>query len=125
MRVNFNYFLDDEVVDYIIEAVRLVASDGWRLLGDYRFDPHTGLWRHRKGPIEPPLRLADVAYAADGRMTYPEQTTTAPAAALAGYLDLAREIFATAEPPELADVALMSDDFDTLRWFELPSVCVD
>jgi len=125
VRVNFNYFLDDEVVDYIIGAVRLVASDGWRLLGDYRFDPHTGLWRHRQGPIEPPLRLADVTYAADGRMTYPEQTTTAPSAALAGYLDLAREIFATAEPPELADVALMSDDFDTLRWFELPSVCVD
>ena len=125
VRVNFNYFLDDEVVDYIIGAVRLVASDGWRLLGDYRFDPHTGLWRHRQGPIEPPLRLADVTYGADGRMTYPEQTTTAPSAALAGYLDLAREIFATAEPPELADVALMSDDFDTLRWFELPSVCVD
>ncbi|MFN8189523.1 MAG: aminotransferase class V-fold PLP-dependent enzyme [Nocardioidaceae bacterium] len=125
VRVNFNYFLDDEVVDYIIGAVRLVARDGWRLLGDYRFDPHTGLWRHRQGPIEPPLRLADVTYAADGRMTYPEQTTTAPSAALAGYLALAEEIFAAAEPPDLADVALMSDDFDTLRWFELPSACVD
>ena len=44
VRVNFNYFLSDAVADYIIEAVRLVARDGWRLLGDYRFDTATGLW---------------------------------------------------------------------------------
>ncbi len=39
VRVNFNYFIDEEVFDYIVEAVRLVAHDGWRLLGDYRFEP--------------------------------------------------------------------------------------
>ena len=61
VRVNFNYFLSDTVADYVVEAVRLVARDGWRLLGDYRFDPATGLWRHRDGPVEPPLRLRDVA----------------------------------------------------------------
>ncbi len=49
VRVNFNYFVDDEVFDYIVEAVRLVATDGWRLLGDYRFEPATGLWRHKDG----------------------------------------------------------------------------
>ena len=30
-------------------------SDGWRLLPHYRFDPPTGLWRHRGGLVEPPL----------------------------------------------------------------------
>ena len=49
VRVNFNYFISDTVADYIIEAVRLVARDGWRLLGDYLFDPLTGRWRHRDG----------------------------------------------------------------------------
>ena len=39
VRVNFNYFIDDEVFEYIVEAVRLVAREGWRLLGDYRFEP--------------------------------------------------------------------------------------
>ena len=63
VRVNFNYFLDDAVADYVIEAVRLVARDGWRLLPDYRFDPVTGLWRHRAGPVEPPLRLRQLSYA--------------------------------------------------------------
>ena len=49
VRVNFNYFLSDAVADYIVEAVRLVARDGWRLLGDYRFDTAT---RH----LDPPRR---------------------------------------------------------------------
>ena len=50
VRINFNYFISEAVFDYIVEAVRLVAEHGWRLLADYRFDPATGLWRHRGGP---------------------------------------------------------------------------
>ncbi len=120
VRVNFNYFLDDEVRDYLIEAVRLVARDGWRLLGDYRFDPATGLWHHRDGAVEPPLRLTDVTYAPDGTMAYPHHGTTAPVAALSGYLELGRQILADATPPDLAP-AHVSDDFDQLLWFELPA----
>ena len=63
VRVNFNYFVSDAVVDYLVEAVRLVARDGWRLLGDYRFDTASGRWRHRDGVVEPPLSLHDVSYA--------------------------------------------------------------
>ena len=66
VRVNFNYFLSDAVADYVIEAVRLVARDGWRLLGDYRFDPSTGRWTHREGVVEPPLRLRDITYDEQG-----------------------------------------------------------
>ena len=85
VRVNLNYFISDAVLDYLIEAVEIVASDGWRLLHDYRFDPVTGLWHHRNGPIEPPLRLADVHYDA-GQMRYPQHHDRAPEEALAGYL---------------------------------------
>ena len=35
VRVSFNYFLSDAVADYVMDAARLVARDGWRLLGDY------------------------------------------------------------------------------------------
>jgi len=121
VRVNFNYFLDDEVFDYIVEAIRLVAREGWRLLGDYRFEPTTGLWRHRAGPVEPPLRLHHVSYAADGAMTYDRHDTTAPASVLADYMAQARRIMADAVPPDCSDQAHLSEDFDTLRWFELPA----
>ena len=49
VRVNFNYFLDERITDYTIDAVAMVARDGWRLLAHYRFDPLTGLWHHRAG----------------------------------------------------------------------------
>ncbi|MCB0911484.1 MAG: aminotransferase class V-fold PLP-dependent enzyme [Propionibacteriaceae bacterium] len=123
VRVNFNYFVAPEVTDYIIEAVRLVARDGWKLLRDYRFDPVAGLWHHRRGPVEPPLRLADVHYDAEGRMSYPRHDTTAPVGALAGYLAEAREILAAAAPAPTTPGRL-SDDFDHLRWFALPESCL-
>lgn len=123
VRVNFNYFLDDEVADYVLEAIRLVARDGWRLLGDYRFEPATGMWRHKRGRGEPPLRLTDVGYTGDGTMVYPHHTDTAPVSALAGYLDEARRLFAEAGDPA-PDTAHVSQEFDELLWFELPPACL-
>ena len=120
VRVNFNYFISDAVADYLIEAVRLVAAEGWKLLGDYRFEPATGLWRHRGGPVEPPLRLTDVSYGADAEMRFPHHHATAPAAALLGYLDEARGRFAAAAAPTDAGAGHVSEDFDQLLWFELP-----
>ncbi|WP_242497203.1 aminotransferase class V-fold PLP-dependent enzyme [Nocardioides oleivorans] len=121
VRVNFNYFVDEDVFSYVVGAVRLVARDGWRLLGDYRFEPDTGLWRHRDGAVEPPLRLADVSYAADGTMTWPSHTQTAPASVLREHLDEGREIMAAATPPDWSDTGHLGADFDDLRWFALPA----
>jgi selenocysteine lyase/cysteine desulfurase len=121
VRVNFNYFVDEEVFTYVVEAVRLVAREGWRLLGDYRFDPLTGLWHHRTGPVEPPLRLADVSYADDGTMTYPRHTTTAPVSVLREHLAEGRAIMAAASPPDWSDTAHLTDDYDDLRSFALPA----
>jgi selenocysteine lyase/cysteine desulfurase len=120
VRVNFNYFLDDQAVDYIIEAVRMVARDGWRLLGDYTFEPTTGLWRHRGGPVEPPMRLRDVTYDATGAMTYPRHEDRADATELVRYLAEARRIMDAVEPPDCSHAAHLTEDFDALRWFELP-----
>jgi selenocysteine lyase/cysteine desulfurase len=118
VRVNFNYFISEAVFEYVVEAVRLVAREGWRLLGDYRFDPATGRWHHRQGPVEPPLRLDQVGYDADGAMTYPRQHDSAPESALQDYLREAEEIFRAATPCE--GDGSVNDDFDHLRWFELP-----
>ncbi len=118
VRVNFNYFISEVVFEYVVEAVRLVAREGWRLLGDYRFDPATGRWHHREGPVEPPLRLDQVGYDADGELTYPRQHDTAPESALEGYLREAERIFAEATPCD--GEAEVNADFDHLRWFDLP-----
>ena len=83
VRVNFNYFISDAALTYIVEAVRLVARHGWRMLGEYRFDVATGLWHHRDGLVEPPMRLTDVSYdAATGAMVHPHHADTAPESVL-------------------------------------------
>src|SRR5690242_8562324 len=45
VRVSFNYFISDAVFRYILDAVHFVATHGWSLLPEYRFDPYTGLWK--------------------------------------------------------------------------------
>ncbi|MCA0250924.1 MAG: hypothetical protein LCH76_01265 [Actinobacteria bacterium] len=125
MRVNFNYFPDEDVFSYIVEAVRLVAREGWKLLGDYRFDPISGLWRHHTGPVEPPLRLGAISYRPDGTLRYPSHDSTAPAGILNQHLYDARRILAAAHPAETGETAHVSADFDHLRWFDLPSASLD
>ncbi len=91
VRVNFNYFISEAVFEFILAAVELVASDGWRLLPHYRFEPATGLWQHAGGTAEPPLSLRDVAFD-DGRMTWPAHRRTEPESRLADYLVEARRL---------------------------------
>ncbi len=122
VRVNFNYFISDTVADYLIEAVRLVAHDGWKLLGDYLFDPLTGRWRHRAGLVEPPISLFDVAYAGDGTVSMPSSSLTGGEELLGQHVVEAEKILADADPPDLSEqVTSASPDFEHLRWFELPA----
>ena len=121
VRVNFNYFISEATFAYILEAVELVASDGWRLLPRYRFDPATGRWQHRAGVAEPPLSLADIGYAG-GRMTYAAHHHRLPESALADHLAEGRRILAgpPAIPDEPAGPLDVGPDFEALRWFLLP-----
>ncbi len=125
-RVSFNYFISEAVFEYLVEAVDLVATDGWKLLPLYRFDPVTGLWRHRDGPVEPPFRLTDIAYDPEtGELRLPALPhDRAPESALDGYLEEARRILAAADGPGEGDAAGLGADFEHLRWFELPAACV-
>ena len=91
-------------------------------MDDYRFDPVTGLWHHRDGAVEPPLRLRDVEFAADGSLVYPHTRETAPEEALADYLAAARDLFAVRSAAvDGSDSTGLSADFEALRWFELPA----
>ncbi len=128
-RVSFNYFVSEAVFHYLVDAVDLVATHGWRLLPQYRFDPTTGLWKHRDGAVEPPLRLHHLSYdPATGELVRPPLgDRTAGEDALAGYLAEARRLFAAAPDDALAESAAgaLSAEFEHLRWFDLPAVCLN
>jgi selenocysteine lyase/cysteine desulfurase len=123
VRVNFNYFISEAVFSFILDAVDLVASDGWRRLGDYAFEPATGLWRHRAGRPEPLGSLRDVAYGADGEMAWPSHRHREPESRLSDYIAEGRTILARAvELPAspTVDEGDVGPDFEALRWFLLP-----
>ena len=123
VRVNFNYFVSETVFSYIVSAVELVADLGYRLIEDYLFDAPSGLWRHRSGPVEPPLRLDQVHYV-NGRFTYPHHDDTADESALEEYLEAARDLLERRSDPDTSNPANMTSEFEHLRWFELPAGCV-
>jgi selenocysteine lyase/cysteine desulfurase len=119
VRVNFNYFISEPVFRYVLDAVDIVATDGWRLLPRYRFDPATGMWRHVDGQPEPPMSLDDVGYEG-GAMRFAGHRHHTPEAALKDYLEQARAILV--DPPIEADPVPLEvgEDFEQLRWFWLP-----
>jgi hypothetical protein len=47
-RLSFHYYLSETAFRYVVDAVRLLADEGDKLLAHYAFDPDTGLWRHRR-----------------------------------------------------------------------------
>lgn len=127
VRVNFNYFLSEEVFRYIVEAVTLIADHGHKLLPDYRFDPDSGLWRHRNGPTEPPLRFAGLNYGEDGRLNFERHDDRSTAGVYAEALKAAKKLFAgipDVDPGSESVAGILGEEFEQLRWFELPADCL-
>ena len=123
VRVNFNYFLSETQFQFILDAIHLVANEGWRLLPHYTFDPDTGEWRHRRATNASVMRMAEVSYRT-GKMEYRSRHATEPEWALPGYLDEARKIIAgVADEVRNAQIEELprTPDFEELRWFPLPS----
>ena len=119
VRLNFNYFISERVFEYLLEAVHMVANDGWRLLPHYDFDPASGLWTNQEGVAEPPMSLRSLSYE-DGRPAIKLNRSTEPEEVLTDYLRYAKHIFAEPEVRGTLPSHDISEDFEHLRWFPLP-----
>lgn len=117
VRLNFNYFIPEEEFDYILEAVHLVANEGWRLLPLYTFDTSTAVWRHRDGLPRPPATLEEVDFMGGDRGPRP---TTLPTPALVDHLAEAKRVLAEA-PADGGRSPHLSPEAERLRWFPTPT----
>ena len=91
VRVNFNYFLSESCSEYIVDAVTWSPTTAGGCCRTTASTPMTGLWRHRDGTVEPPLRLgAAEVRRPDGILRYPDRTDRAPVTVLAEHLAEAR-----------------------------------
>jgi selenocysteine lyase/cysteine desulfurase len=107
-RLSFTYYMSEAEFTYVLAAVHLLAREGWKLLPLYRFDPDSGLWWHRA------TEHASLDWDS------PAPLPTAPDSVLAGQLQAARRILSLAGDQPAIDPAL-SDEFERIRWFPLPS----
>ncbi|XP_078602131.1 uncharacterized protein LOC144876565 [Branchiostoma floridae x Branchiostoma japonicum] len=131
-RLNLPYFATDECVDFVLEAVAMVAEHGWKLLPQYLFKPDTGEWKNRNHQVFKDRKwLGSISYNT-GHMTFPEPDTENTKGKLPkSYkecLEMAKKVFDKASSPrlQLPDQALAFDEeAEKLRWFLLPSEALD
>jgi len=123
VRLNFNYFIDDDTFRYLVDAVNFVADHGAALLHNYSFDPHTGLWRHRK-ERQAVMSLHDISYET-GELAYVDRRKNHESVPLKTFLDEAASIVRqqSSGATEALGPPTTTDDFEHLRWFPYPSEC--
>jgi selenocysteine lyase/cysteine desulfurase len=121
VRVNFNYFIPEEVFSFLVDAVHFIAAEGWRFLPQYDFDAESGLWLHHDRPRQAALGLEDLSYR-EGRLSCDSVHLTEPITVLSRYLDEARGLLASADSttPDGGDRRFLDDKLEPLRWFPLP-----
>jgi selenocysteine lyase/cysteine desulfurase len=118
VRLSFNYFITDAACDYLVEAVDLLATHGHRLLGDYRFDPRSGQWRHHRAPPDPEPSLASLLDAAPRLRPAPGGDDAEEV--LAGQLRQAMAILAAAPAAAGTRPGRLPPELERLRDFHLP-----
>ena len=117
VRLNFNYFLDEDSFDYLLQAIELIAEHGWKLLPEYQYDHSSGTWAYRGKRTTLPVSLAD--FDPNGG---PAEHLPRTDQSLSDYLELARACLLAEAAVAAEEVLSLDSRAEALRWFYLPGV---
>jgi len=112
VRLNFNYFVSDEHLNYILTAIELIADHGWKRMGDYRFNRDSGAFEHKHGLSRLPVSLYEFSVD-DQYQTIPQHSGP-----LNCYLNEAKQILSA--KPGVSWTSDLSAEEESMRWFYLP-----
>ena len=56
-RISLPFFMPDTEMAFVLEALKMVATEGWKLLPQYILNPETGEWRHHTNTVSVCLGL--------------------------------------------------------------------
>ncbi|WP_323846811.1 aminotransferase class V-fold PLP-dependent enzyme [Microbulbifer magnicolonia] len=119
VRLNFNYFIDEETFEYLVRAVELVAEHGWRLLPFYRFDEAHGVWRYQDIKTRPAANLANLDFSQLGTVrTAAEQAQASMS--LGEYLAHAERELCRERRGAVRYSLELPAQAEQLRWFVAP-----
>jgi len=116
VRLSFNYFIDDDELEYLLRALELVAEHGWRLLPYYVYSAKHGVWRYqgqhrsRQDPLAA-LRWEDCAVGGNTAPALPD---------LADLLAVARCELLRKDRGRPSHDLILAPAHEALRWFVLP-----
>ena len=117
VRLNFNYFIDEQEFEYLLKAVELVATSGWRMLPFYQVDVKSGVWRFQGQSNQMVSSLNDFKFT-----NYCQKASlpTNIRVSLDGIYSSAEQVLLnTADYNEVSPL-ILSDESERLRWFTLP-----
>ncbi|XP_041358893.1 uncharacterized protein LOC121375484 [Gigantopelta aegis] len=126
-RLSLPYFIDDDCLQFVLEAVQLVAQHAHSLLPQYTFNPETGEWRQKNFQVFKDRKwLGHISYkSGEMSLKVPPQTEKGPLPSdYQDCLKMARDLFKRARKTRvpLSDQTLLFDEeSQSFRWFVLPS----
>lgn len=129
VRITFPFFMNDTDIGFILEALKMTATEAWKLLPQYVVDEKTGEWRHHSNSLAKERKWLHSIRYTDGRMLYNDRRISAPGGfpqTSADCLQIARNIFnrarKMAQRASVDDLhlKLSSETAEKLRWYMLP-----
>ena len=119
VRLNFNYFFDQETVDYLVRAVMLIAEHGWRLLPYYQYSEDSGTWSLQGAKTQAAVNLMTVDFLNPEARSEHQTRCEAQALLLSDTLKQAEIQLKSRQTGEASWVDIPAC-YDALRWFVLP-----
>lgn len=130
IRITFPFFMSDSEIGYILEALKMVATEAWKLLPQYAVDDKTGEWRHLSNSLAKERKWLHSIRYNDGKMLFNDRRISAPGGFpqnFADCLQTARNLFSRARKTaqrstvdENLYLKLPNECAEKLRWFMLP-----
>lgn len=130
-RISLPYFMSDNEIGFILEALKMVATEAWKLLPQYECDNQTGEWRHHSNSLVKERKWLGAIRYTDGKMLFADRKVSGPGMFPQNYQDClhtARNLFnrarkmahKTVSDSEELVVRLSTNSAETLRWYMLP-----
>lgn len=114
VRLNFNYFIDEQTFDYLLGALTLIAKHGWRMLGSYQFNQQLGTWEYSASSTPQTLSLDELL---DVSNIDSQRQSTLNTDQLSRYLALGEQTLLSAPAEPIAEPLTLTQAAEKLRWF--------
>jgi len=129
-RISLPFFMPEQEVGFILEALKMVATEAWKLLPQYEVDNQTGEWKHHSNALSKERKWLGAIRYTDGKMLFSDRRISGPGMFPQNYADClhtARNLFNKSR--KMAQRTVMTDNLllklntdvaEFLRWYMLP-----